>query len=61
MKIGDKVRTGVYVLGEFKPMWLGEIKSFSSDGTLAVVDRGSMHGCRPIISTEMISHLRLEN
>lgn len=60
IKIGDKVRTGVYVCNEFRPMWLGHVVGISSDGTLASVDIGSMHGCAPNIRLEQISHLRLE-
>ena len=61
MKIGDVVRTGVYVCGEFKPMWLGRIVNISNDGTLALVDKGTMHGCAPIKHWEQISHLRKEH
>ena len=60
IKIGDKVRTGVYVCNEWKPMWLGIVVGISNDGTLASVDTGSMHGCAPIVRTEQISHLRKE-
>ena len=60
IKIGDKVRTGVYVCGVFKPMWLGTVTEMSHDGTTASVDIGSMHGCAPNIRLEQTSHLRRE-
>jgi hypothetical protein len=60
IKVGDKVRTGVYVCGEFRAMWPGIVTGVSSDGTLASVDIGSMHGCAPNVRTEQISHLRKE-
>jgi len=61
IKAGDKVRTGVYVCGEWKPMWLGVVTCVSNDGTLATVDIGTMHGCAPNVRTEQVSHLRRES
>lgn len=61
IKVGDKVRTGVYVCGEWKPMWLGMVTGMSHDGTLASVDVGTMHGCAPRVHTEQVSHLRHES
>ena len=60
IKVGSVVRTGVYVIGEWRPMWLGTVTGISNDGTLATVDVGSMHGCAPNVHLEQISHLRLE-
>jgi hypothetical protein len=60
IRVGDTVRTGVYVCGEFRPMWLGKVTGISADETLATVDIGTMHGCRANQRTEQISHLRLE-
>ena len=60
IRIGDTVRTGVYVCGEFRPMWLGKVVELSSDKTLASVDIGSMHGAARNIHVEMVSHLRKE-
>lgn len=58
--IGSLVRTGVYVLGEWKPMFLGKVRSISSDQTLAEVDVMSLHGGAPRVHLEQISQLRLE-
>ena len=60
IKVGDTVRTGVYVCGEFRPMWVGKVIGISIDGSVASVDIGSMHGCRPIIRTEATCDLRHE-
>ena len=56
MKIGDKVQTGVYVLGEFKPTYTGVIVS-RIDSQLVKVDVGSLHGCSPWTRIEQESHL----
>jgi len=58
--IGDRVRTGVYVIGEWRPMWLGIVVDQSEDGTISKVDTGSMHGCAPRLCWEQTSHLRAE-
>jgi len=58
--IGSVVRTGVYVCGEWRPMWLGTVTGISNDETLATVDIGTMHGCAPNVRLEQKSHLRLE-
>lgn len=60
IKVGDTVRTGVYVLGEFRQMWLGTVTDVSTDGTLASVDIGTIHGCAVNIRVEQVSHLRTE-
>ena len=60
IKVGEKVRTGVYVCGECKPMWLGMVTGLSSDGAVASVDIGSMHGCAPNMRLEQTGHLRRE-
>lgn len=57
MKIGDHVQTGVYVLGEFKPVYTGVIVGVLYG--LFQVDIGSLHGCQPWIHLEQESHLRL--
>lgn len=58
MKIGDKVMVGVFLLGEWKPMHPGIIVDLSNDGTLASVDRMSLHGGAPWINFENLSDLR---
>lgn len=58
IKIGDKVVTGVFVLGEFKPVYTGIVVAQTGDGTVSDVDVGSLHGCRPWIHKENTSHLR---
>jgi hypothetical protein len=60
INIGDRVRTGVYVMGEWRPSSSGIVVSKSSDGTLADVDIMSLHGGRPWVRTEQISQLRKE-
>lgn len=61
IKVGSTVRTGVYVCGEWRGMWLGKVEGVSSDGMVATVDIGSMHGCAKNIVFEQVSHLRLES
>lgn len=60
IKVGDRVRTGVYVCNEWKPMHLGIVTSQSNDGTLSNVDIMSLYGGAPRIHLEQTSHLRLE-
>lgn len=60
ISVGSVVRTGVYVIGEWRPMWLGTVTAMSDDGTLATVDVGTMHGCARNEHVEQTSHLRLE-
>lgn len=60
IKVGDRVRTGVYVIGEWHPMSLGIVVAVSTDGSTAMVDVMSLHGGAPWLRTEMTSHLRLE-
>jgi hypothetical protein len=59
IRAGSVVQTGVYVCNEWRGMWTGTVLSVSDDGSLAIVDRGSMFGCRPIIETHQTSYLRL--
>jgi hypothetical protein len=59
IKVGDKVRTGVYVMGEWKPMASGFVVAQSCDGSVSDVDIGSLHGAAPWIHKEVTSHLRL--
>lgn len=61
IQVGDRVRTGVYVCGEWVPMTLGVVTSISGDGTLANVDVMGLHGGRPWIRLEQVSHLRKED
>ena len=58
--IGDRVRTGVYVCGEWRPMSLGIVVDMSIDRTLCTVDTMSLHGGRAWLRTEQVSHLRWE-
>ena len=58
MNIGDKVVTGVFVLGKFQPMSEGIITR-RIDSQLVEVDVMSLHGGRPWLRVEQESHLRL--
>lgn len=58
IKIGDTVRTGVYVCGEWQPMSKGVVVSQSMDGSISHVDIMSLHGGRPWIQPERTDHLR---
>ncbi len=60
IQVGDTVRTGVYVLGEWEPMAEGIVKWVSADGSIADVDVMSLHGGAPWIRTEATSSLRKE-
>ena len=60
IRVGDRVRTGVYVLGDWKPCSVGYVVSVSNDGILAEVDVMSLHGGAPWVRLEQISHLRKE-
>lgn len=60
IKVGDYVRTGTYVLGEWRPSYLGEVVSVSDDGTVAQVDVMGIHGGRPWIRFEETRQLRKE-
>lgn len=60
IKVGDRVRTGVYVCNEWKPMHLGVVVAISNDGQLARVDVMGLHGGAPWIRNEQVSHLRKE-
>ena len=60
MKVGDRVRTGVYVCGEWKGSYLGIVTQVI-DSSLIEVDIGSLHGCAPWKKIEQMSHCRLEN
>jgi len=60
INIGDRVRTGVYVMNEWRPSSSGIVVGKSADGTLAQVDIMSLHGGAPWVRTEQISHLRKE-
>lgn len=57
-KIGELVRTGVYVCNEFVPMALGRIVSVH-DG-YCDVDVMGLWGGEPWIQSHHISHLRSE-
>jgi hypothetical protein len=58
IKVGDMVRCGVYVLGEWRQSYLGRIVQQSSDGAVSHVDVMSHHGGSPWIHFEQTSHLR---
>jgi hypothetical protein len=60
IQVGDIVRTGVYVMGEWKPSYLGVVVSQSADGSVSDVDVGSIHKCAPWIHKTITSQLRLE-
>jgi hypothetical protein len=59
IRVGDKVRIGVYVCGEFKPMGLAIVVE-DVDAHLCKVDKMSLHGGAPWITLEQKSHLRKE-
>lgn len=58
--VGDRVRTGCYVCGEWRASSPGIVVSMSGDGTMAQVDTMSLHGGAPWIHTERVDHLRWE-
>ena len=58
IRVGDMVRTGVYVGGEWRPSYSGRVVRMSGDGTVAEVDVMSHHGGRPWVHFEATSHLR---
>ena len=60
VKVGDRVRCGVYVGGEWRPLSLGVVVGQSFDGTVSDVDVMSLHGGAPWVRKEVTSHLRLE-
>jgi hypothetical protein len=57
VQIGDKVKTGVYVLGEWMPMYIGIVVDQSIDQTISKVDVMSLHGGAPWIHAERTDHL----
>ncbi len=59
IKTGDTVRTGVYVCGEWKPMYLARVTRIIDD-QLCEVDKMSLHGGAPWLQIEQISYLRKE-
>lgn len=58
IKVGDMVKTGVYVLGEWRGCYTGRVVQQSSDGSTSQVDVMSHHGGWPWIHFEVTSHLR---
>lgn len=58
INIGDKVQTGVYVLGEWRPVHVGIVVSQTYDKSVSSVDIMSLHGGKPWIVREDTSHLR---
>ena len=60
IKVGDRVRTGVYVCGEWKPTELGIVVDQSNDRTLSWVDTMSLHGGAAWVHLERTDHLRPE-
>lgn len=59
IRVGDKVRIGVYVLGEFKPMSLAIVVE-DVDAQLCKVDKMSLHGGASWVTLEQKSYLRKE-
>ena len=59
IRVGDKVQTGVYVFGEWKPMQTGFVVAQSFDGSTSDVDIMSHHGGAPWVIKEATHHLRL--
>lgn len=60
IKVGDKVRTGVYVLGKWIPASIGVVVAQSFDGSVSDVDVMSLHGGAPWVRKEQTNHLCLE-
>lgn len=60
IKVGDRVRTGVYVAGKWRPMSIGIVVSQSNDGSVSNVDIMSLHGGAPWVTAERTDHLRRE-
>jgi hypothetical protein len=58
IQVGDKVKTGVYILNEWKPMYVGIVVDQSIDKTISQVDVMSLHGGAPWVHTERTDHLR---
>lgn len=58
IKIGDRVRCGVYVGGVWRPSSAGIVVSQSPDGAVSGVDIMSLHGGRPWVRQERTDHLR---
>ena len=58
VRIGDKVRTGVYVNGEWCQMQTGMVVAQSFDGSVSDVDIMSLHGGRPWVVKESTAQLR---
>jgi hypothetical protein len=58
IKVGDKVRTGVYVIGEWRPIGCGVVVSQSDDGSVSVVDKMALFGGAPWCVQEATSNLR---
>ena len=60
IRVGDRVRIGVYVTGGWVPMSLGIVTELSADKSTAHVDVMSLHGGAPWIRHEQTNHLRKE-
>lgn len=58
INVGDMVRCGVYVGGEWRPMQSGRVVSQSSDGSVSHVDIGGPHGCAAWVQPEVTANLR---
>lgn len=61
IRVGDKVRCGVHVCGEWVPTQLGIVVSQTFDGSVSGVDVMSMHGGAPWVQQEVTAHLRRED
>ena len=57
IQIGDKVKTGVYVLNKWVPMYTGVVVDQSIDGSISNVDVMRLHGGAPWIHKERTDHL----
>lgn len=60
IRLGDKVRTGVFVNGEWRPGSPGFVVSQTADGSISGVDIMSLHGGAPWVLQERTDHLRKE-
>ena len=58
IQIGDKVKTGVYVLNKWAPLYTGIVVDQSIDRSVSDVDVMSLHGGAPWIHKERTDHLR---
>lgn len=60
IQVGDRVRCGVYVLGEWYPTYVGIVVSQTVDGSVSGVDVMGLHGGAPWVHQEVTNSLRRE-